>query len=69
MLSNILSNDFDDHDYIDDYDGLDSLIKLAAQDKENDVFLLKYFPSSHLSQLDKSTSNILFTEIYGDCRE
>ena len=38
MLSNILGNDFDDHDYIDDYGGLKSLIKLAADDKENDVF-------------------------------
>jgi len=38
MLSNILSNEFDDHDYIDDYGGLESLIKLAATDEENDVF-------------------------------
>jgi len=38
MLSNILSNEFDDHDYIDDFGGLEYFIKLAAEDKENDVF-------------------------------
>jgi hypothetical protein len=37
MLSNILSNEFDDHDYIDDYGGLESLIKLAALDDEIDI--------------------------------
>jgi len=37
MLSNLLANEFDDHDYIDDYGSLEALIKIALNDEENDV--------------------------------
>jgi len=37
MLSNLLSNEFDDHDYIDDYGSLGALIEIASSDDENDI--------------------------------
>ena len=54
MLTNILGNEFDDHDYIDDYGGLESLIKLAAEDDEMDVrkifYCLPSYPFPHRSE-------------------